>query len=272
MTPPAASSAAGAAAPLAPRRPFAPSRPRRVSGPVRAPAPARNPPRKAPARRAATESGGLLLGLLGMLETLSSHRLLDRLIRGRLWIGIVAFALIGIVTLQLGLLKLNSGIGRALEKESLLQRENAALSIEDSELAGGSRVESQAGRLGMRLTGVGALVFHDSHARSDVPHAAAALQEAPKPAETSSEATSTGSSSGEAEAGTPTPGTSGESGAASEPSGGVSSESSGEGTSEASPETSSSAAGGESSEAPAPAATATGESSGAGGGTAAPGG
>jgi cell division protein FtsL len=209
-----------------------------------------------------------------MLETLSSHRLLDRLIRGRLWIGIVAFALIGIVTLQLGLLKLNSGIGRALEKESLLQRENAALSIENSELAGGNRVESEAGRLGMRLTGVGGLVFHDSHARSDVPHAAAGLQEAPKPAETSSEATSAGSSEGEgeAEAGTPTPAASGESGAGSESSGGVSSESGGESTSEASPESSSSAAGGESGEAPAPAAAATGESSGAGGGTAAPGG
>jgi cell division protein FtsL len=152
-------------------------------------APARNAPaRDAPARRAVREGGGLLLGVLGWLETLSSHRLLDRLIRGRMWIGIVAFALIGIVTLQLGLLKLNSSIGRALETESRLQNENAALSIENSEMAGGSRVESQAGRLGMRLTAAGGLQFHESHARSDVPQAAAALKEAPKPAEASAEA------------------------------------------------------------------------------------
>ena len=81
----------------------------------------------------------------------ATHRLLDRLIRGRLWIGLVAFALIGIVTLQLVLLKLNAGIGRALEREALLQRENAALSIENSELAAGEQVESQAEHAGMEL-------------------------------------------------------------------------------------------------------------------------
>ncbi len=70
------------------------------------------------------------------------------LIRGRAWIGLVAFALIGIVTLQLGLLQLNSGIGRALEREARLQRENAALSIENSELASGEqgRVAGRAAR------------------------------------------------------------------------------------------------------------------------------
>ena len=71
-----------------------------------------------------------------------------------MWIGIVAFALIGIVTLQLGLLKLNSGIGRALEREGSLQRENATLSVENSELATGARVESQAAQLGMQLVSV----------------------------------------------------------------------------------------------------------------------
>ncbi len=151
MTPPASSAAP--AAPLAPprRRRDAPPRPRprRISGPAQ---PARQRPasRGAP-RRAVAEGGGLVLTLVGRLEALSSHRLLDRLIRGRLWIGIVAFALIGIVTLQLALLKLNTGIGRALERQGSLQRANAALSIEDSELAaGGSRVESQAQRLGMQ--------------------------------------------------------------------------------------------------------------------------
>ena len=85
--------------------------------------------------------------------------LLDRLIRGRIVDRVIAFALIGIVTLQLGLLKLNGGIGRALEREAQLQRENAALSIENSELASGERVESQAARLGMSSCRSAALRF-----------------------------------------------------------------------------------------------------------------
>jgi hypothetical protein len=265
MTPPAASSAARAA-PLAPRRAPAPLRPRRVSGPQRAPS------REASRPRAVADGGGLVLGLLGRLEALSSHRLLDRLIRGRLWIGIVAFALLGIVTLQLGLLKLNSSIGHALEKESSLQRENAALSIENSELAGGGRVESQAVRLGMQLTGVGGLQFHASHARSDVPAAAAALKAPLKPAEASAEAESSGTGESSSESASSTSASAGEGseatseGASSE--GGSSSEAaSATGSSEAA---SAPPAGGEPSEAP---ASATGEpSTEAGGGTAAPGG
>ena len=52
----------------------------------------------------------------------AGSRLLDRLIRSRVWIALVAFALIGIVGMQLWMLKLNGGIGRAIEHESYLQR------------------------------------------------------------------------------------------------------------------------------------------------------
>jgi cell division protein FtsL len=264
VSPPPASSA-GRGAPLAPGRPFAPPRPRRVSGPLRVPA------RNAPARRAVADSGGLVLGLLGMLEALSSHRLLDRLIRGRMWIGIVAFALIGIVTLQLGLLKLNSSIGHALEAESQLQRENAALSIENSELAGGNRVESQAERLGMRLTSVGGLQFHESHARSDVPQAAAALRETPKPAEaTTTEAPGSEATSSEASSSSPSGEHAPEASSSTEGAGTSSEASSGAGGS-AEPSTASS--GGESSEASTPSSAGAAEpTTEAGGGTAAPGG
>jgi cell division protein FtsL len=197
VTPPSASASAQPLAP--PRRRTAPApRPRRVSGPVRAPARAPGTARPKPAARPQTGQDGLILGLLRLLESVSSHRMLDRLIRGRMWIGIVAFALIGIVTLQLGLLKLNSSIGHSLEKQGALQRENAALSIENSELAGGDRVESQAERLGMRLVAVGALQFLNSHAAGDVPHAAAALKapvKAPEASSSSSEGSGEESSS-----------------------------------------------------------------------------
>jgi cell division protein FtsL len=180
VTPPAAAaSSVQRGAKIAPPRP----RPRRVSGPIQPVRRLRPAARPTPAAQ-----DGLVIGLIEAVESLSTHRLLDRLIRGRMWIGLLAFALIGIVTLQLGLLKLNSGIGRAIERSAKLQTENAALSIENSELASGDRVEAQAERLGMKLVAIDGLHFLASHARGDVAHAAAALREPVHPVSQSPEA------------------------------------------------------------------------------------
>ncbi len=174
MTPPAAAAPAihrgRTAAPPRPR--VAPPRPRRVSGPARRPAHRARPPVEA--------ERGLALGLLAGLNGLSRHQALDRLTdrrsaSGRAWIALIAFALIGIVTLQLLVLRLNADIGRALVRAGQLQRQNVALSIEGSELAAGERVESQAARLGMELVPEGALRFLSINPRFDVPRAAAAL-------------------------------------------------------------------------------------------------
>lgn len=147
MTPsPAAAAARTAAAPAVhpPRAPLAPARrPRRVSGPAR------------PKARPATTPGRRR----NPAVAITTHPLFDRLISGRAWIGIVTFALIGIVTMQLGLLKLNAGIGRALEHEAALQRENSALSVENSEFAAGDTVELQAAHMGMQLIAPGTLRF-----------------------------------------------------------------------------------------------------------------
>jgi hypothetical protein len=160
--------------PLAPGRSrTAPVRPRRVSGPAR-------PARRARPAHPQQADGGIALGLLGVLDGLFHHRLLDRLLRGRISIALVAFALIGIVTLQLGLLKLNSSIGRTLERESLLQRENAALSIQNSELAAGDKVESRAVALGMELVPIGTLRFLAARPGADATRAASALKTSPQ--------------------------------------------------------------------------------------------
>lgn len=180
MTPPAAAAATSPAGParrtrapvparprVAPRRP-----PRRISGPLRAPA-----GRSARPSQAQTQAQhGLVLGVLGALDGVSRSGALDRLIRGRIWIAVIAFALIGIVTLQLLVLQLNASIGRSLVREAQLQRANAALSIEGSELSAGERVESQAGRIGMQLVPLGALRFLTASPRGDVARAAAALK------------------------------------------------------------------------------------------------
>jgi cell division protein FtsL len=185
MTPPAAAATAGAVPAThrgraaAPARPsIAPRKPRRVSGPTRPPArpparparPARPPAPSVQAERA------LVPWLAQSLSGLTRNRSLDRLIRSRTWIALIAFALIGIVTLQLLVLRLNADIGHALVRESALQRENAALSIESSELAAGERVETEAAHLGMELVPEGSLRFLTSNPAGDVARAAAALK------------------------------------------------------------------------------------------------
>jgi hypothetical protein len=209
VTPPAAAAPAvqpRPRGPLTPGRRYSP-RPRRVSGPAR-PAAAPGREREAP-RRSAPEYAGVALGVVEGVKRLSTHPMLDRLIRGRTWIAIVAFALIGIVTLQLGLLKLNAGIGHSLRLQANLQRENAALSIENSELAAGDVVESRAGPLGMEVVPVGALRFLTAHPGADAGHGAAALKTplaGASPSGSTSEA-----SSGAAGAESPKSGSSGES-------------------------------------------------------------
>jgi cell division protein FtsL len=153
----------------------------------------------APKRSSAAEHG-LLPGVLAALNSLSRNPSLDRLIRGRSWIVLIAFALIGIVTLQLLVLRLNANIGRALVREAQLQRSNAALSIEGSELAAGERVESLTAKLGMELVPEGALRFLSINPSSDIARAAAALNKPVQTASTgSTEATgSTSGSGGEA--------------------------------------------------------------------------
>ena len=88
---------------------------------------------------------------------------------------VVAFALIGIVAMQLWVVKLGVGIGRALEHAELLQRENSALAIEDSSLSSGERVEQLALAKGMELAPPGALHFDTPRGSLDARLAAAAL-------------------------------------------------------------------------------------------------
>jgi hypothetical protein len=183
VTPPPAAAATPAVRPRsAPRRAVRAPAPRRVSGPAK-----RKTATGASATRARVYTpvrggalalpapGGLAASLLEALTGISRGRLLDRLIRGRAWIGLLAFALIGIVAMQLWVVKLGVGIGRALEHEGLLQRENATLSIEDAQLSSGERVEQMAAARGMIVAAPGALRFETVRRGLDAREAAAAL-------------------------------------------------------------------------------------------------
>ncbi len=126
--------------------------PRRISGPLRpAPAGARaggGGAAAAPATRpgiALPAPGRVLEGLRGLPD----HRFTDRLVGGRAWIPVVGMLLIGIVTMQVGLLRLNSGIGRSVERAAVLERENAALRAVNGRLSSGERVREAALRAGL---------------------------------------------------------------------------------------------------------------------------
>jgi cell division protein FtsL len=114
----------------------APARPqRRISGPVAKPRAVTTPP---PA-----------IGLLERLRALPDHRIIDRLLRGRAWICFVGVALMGIVAMQVSLLKLNSGIGRAVEATATLERQNSEMEASIARLASGERIRAAADKHGL---------------------------------------------------------------------------------------------------------------------------
>jgi len=125
------------------RSAVAPRAPRRVSGPVAAPAGAAALPRRG------------TTGLFARVRALPEHRVVDRLLRSRLWIWALGLALGGIVTMQVSLLKLNSGISRAVETTTTLERQNADLEASIARLSSPDRVESGAATLGMVMPPAG---------------------------------------------------------------------------------------------------------------------
>jgi cell division protein FtsL len=126
------------------RRTGAAPAPRRVSGPVR---------RVAPAGASLPRRG--TTGIFARVRALPEHRVVDRLLRSRLWIWALGALLGGIVTMQVSLLKLNSGISRAVETTTTLERQNAELEMAIARLSSPARVDDGAQALGMVLPAAG---------------------------------------------------------------------------------------------------------------------
>lgn len=140
-------------------RPLAPLNPRRVSGPVTRPRPRSVP---TPAARPAAER----------LRSLPDHRLLDRLLRGRAWIWIIGIALGGIVAMQVSLLKLNSGISRAVQTASTLDRQNSDLEASIARLDSAERIRTAAEGRGMVTPPAGDLRYLRARSGLDAERAA----------------------------------------------------------------------------------------------------
>ena len=65
----------------------------------------------------------------------------------------------GIVAMQVSLLKLNSGIGRAVETTGTLERQNSQLEASIARLASGERIRAAADKHGMVTPAAGAVHF-----------------------------------------------------------------------------------------------------------------
>ena len=140
MTPPPPAATATAPGTLAPPR--APARP--APGPVRGPA-VRRPERakrsegkvKLRPRQAVAGAGAAGAGLLA------------RAFSGRRLILLLGAALIGLVFLQVNLLRINTTMSADVEKAQMLQRDNASKRALIAQMGAGRRIEDAAAGLGM---------------------------------------------------------------------------------------------------------------------------
>src|SRR3954466_10028245 len=117
------------------RRRTAPAHPRRISGPSR--------PRPVPAVALPGAARGRT-GALERLRALPDSRAVHRLLRRRAGIWVIGGMLGGIVAMQVSLLKLNSGISRAVQTQDTLVRQNADLEASIATLSSGERVREAA--------------------------------------------------------------------------------------------------------------------------------
>jgi cell division protein FtsL len=111
---------------------------------------------------------------LGVLRALPDHPLLDRLIRGRLWIPLLGLLLAGIVAMQVEVLKYGARIGQAVQASAALQSRNEMLRASVSALSSDTRIERLAAQAGMVMPAPGADRFVRV-ARGDLRRALAAL-------------------------------------------------------------------------------------------------
>ncbi len=137
---------------------------RRVSGPVR--------PRAVPA-----PAGGATASVVTRARAAADHRLLDRLLRSRAWIWALGILLGGIVAMQVSLLKLNSGISRAVETTATLERQNGALENAIGRLGATTRIQTGAKSLGLVMPAPADVTYLRS--RSSDPERALRVMTAP---------------------------------------------------------------------------------------------
>jgi cell division protein FtsL len=174
MTPPASATTPHAARPT--RRRPAQRPPRRVSGP------ATRRHRPATAGGSVAVAPPLALRLARAGGRIVDARFLDRLLRGRVWIALLALGLMGIVFIQVSMLRLNAGISRAITSAETLHHQNSTLRADISKLDSSERIADAAKTFGMVQPAAGSVRYLDARKASSA--AAARGIHRPKAAKT----------------------------------------------------------------------------------------
>jgi cell division protein FtsL len=158
--------ARAAAATAAPARQPARQPARRQPSPARQPsrrpaAPTRRPQRRASggstARKRRSGTNRLPLGA----------RLLDALLSGRVWIGLVGVLLAGIVFFNVDLMRMNREITHVADRAAQVKRENASLRQDVAQLANSERIQEAAAELGLVLPAPDQVRYLKSNPRVD---------------------------------------------------------------------------------------------------------
>ncbi|SEH15361.1 hypothetical protein [Thermoleophilum album] len=103
--------------------------------------------------------------------------LIDRLLRARLWIWLVAALLVGIVFLNVDLLQLNRRLAAISERRGQVEADNARLRRELARLEAADRIQQLAQRQGFVLPAPDAVRYLHPQSSSDVRIAAQRLGE-----------------------------------------------------------------------------------------------
>jgi hypothetical protein len=107
--------------------------------------------------------------------------MLDRLLRGRAWIGLLGVLLIGLVALNVSLLKLNATAGRNAEVAKKLRIQNADLRGRVSRLGSSEHLQKEAEGLGFVMPTAGDVHYLAANPALDAKRAAHHAELSPLP-------------------------------------------------------------------------------------------
>jgi cell division protein FtsL len=96
---------------------------------------------------------------LAVVRSLPEHSLVDRLVRGRAWIPVIGVLLVGIVAMQVEVLKLGTNVGRLLQRTTALQSQNESLQASVASLGDDQRIEQLAAGMGMVMPAPTTITF-----------------------------------------------------------------------------------------------------------------
>jgi cell division protein FtsL len=141
------------------------------AAPLRRRAPARP---AAPARRPHAAPRRPVPGVRSVRP--AGQAVLDRLLSGRLWIGLVFLLLVGIVFFNVDLLRMNRDIATTAQKAETMKRENARLRGDLARLGSSERIQTAAAQRGLVLPAAGEVRYLKADPGADPRNALARLK------------------------------------------------------------------------------------------------